>query len=53
MLFENAITVLPITYQNKTKRPEKKKEALGLFIRSGKLYQLYISYWSINLCGTV
>ena len=28
MLFENAITILPITYQNKTKRPEKKRKRL-------------------------
>ena len=52
-LFVNVITLLLITYQNKTKMPGKKKEVPGLFIRTGELYQLYTSYLSINFGGTV
>ena len=44
-VFENVIIILPSTHQKKTKVP-------GLFIRSGKLYQLYKSYFSIIFGGT-
>ena len=42
-LFENVITSSQITCQNKTKMAGKKQEVPGLFIRSGKLYQLHTS----------
>ena len=31
----------------------KKQKVPGLFIRSGELYELYTSYWSIVFGGTV
>ena len=41
-LFENIITILPKTYQNKTKMPGKNRVP-GLLIRGVKLYHLYKS----------
>ena len=41
-LFENIITILPKTHQNKTKMPGKNRVS-GLFIKGVKLYHLYKS----------
>ena len=49
-LFENIITILPITYQHKTKIPGKIGSAWFIY-KKYKLYKLYTSYLSINLGG--
>ena len=48
-LFKNVITILPTTYQNKTKMPGKKRKCLVFLIRSCKLYKLYTRYFDYNI----
>ena len=45
-LFENVITILPISHQNKSKMPGKYRKCL-VFIEIGKLSKLYTTYLSI------
>ena len=52
MLFPNVIKILPTIHENKTKMLGK-KQVPGLFIRSGKLCQLYASCLSIIFSRSV